>query len=408
MALLELQPETSAGARLVECAEALTDQLGAKATEHDTAGTFPFENIQLLKQAGYFVAPVPEQFGGQGVESLHDILVASSRLARGDASTTIGLNMHLLVVMNIARRWRTAAYRGNERRATAFARSLETIVTDEVVIAAAISEPQQHLAHPNTRAVRNEHGWLLNGRKIFCTMSPAASILLVSVTYDDGAGTLLYGYAEVPVNTPGVIIHDDWDALGMRASGSNSITLCDVQLPESALRGGFPVGSAIGYIERNLANGLFHVSTSLGIAESVHEAVIEKLAMSADGHVGAAEQMLVADNAMSLSAMRATFARAATLVDRFDLAHLQSDPTPTEWNGLFAEVQTAKAFVQNAATQIVERAMLLCGGAAYRRTHRLSRAYRDVRAGGFMHPLSTLKAYEFIARALLGLEASLS
>ena len=44
---------------------------------------------------GYFAAPIPEVFGGLGVDSAHDLLVASSRLARGDASVAIGVNMHL-------------------------------------------------------------------------------------------------------------------------------------------------------------------------------------------------------------------------------------------------------------------------------------------------------------------------
>ena len=37
-------------------------------------------------------------------------------------------------------------------------------------------------------------------------------------------------------------IHDDWDALGMRASGSHSVTFDGVELPARVLRGGFPAG----------------------------------------------------------------------------------------------------------------------------------------------------------------------
>src|SRR5205807_2490135 len=139
------------------------------------------ENIDVLKDVGYIIAPIPEQFGGVGVESVYDVLVASSRLARGDASTTIGLYMHLLVVLNMVHRWRTAVSRGDDRRAAAFATPLERIVDAGVVIAAAVS---------------------------------------------------------------------------------NSISFSDVHLPESAVRGGFPVGDTAGYIQRNLANGLFHAAAS--------------------------------------------------------------------------------------------------------------------------------------------------
>jgi alkylation response protein AidB-like acyl-CoA dehydrogenase len=118
--VIELQPETRAGARLVACAESLAERLGAQAERHDTDGRYPIDNVALLKQAGYFVAPIPEQFGGLGVDSVHDLLVASSRLARGDPSTTLGLNMHLLVALNLVRRWRAACHRRQERRAAAY------------------------------------------------------------------------------------------------------------------------------------------------------------------------------------------------------------------------------------------------------------------------------------------------
>jgi alkylation response protein AidB-like acyl-CoA dehydrogenase len=407
-ALIELQPETPAGARLVACAESLASHLAATAAEHDERGSYPHANVAVLKAAGYFVAPIPEELGGQGVDSVHDLLVASSRLARGDPSTTLGLNMHLVVVLSLVQRWRVACHRADQRRAAAFGRSLERIVQQGSVIAAAISEPNQHLTMPAARAERNGQGWLLNGRKIFCTMSPAATQLLVSATYPDREGNPLYGYAEVPGDAAGVTIHDDWDALGMRTSGSNSVSFENVELPETALRGGFAVGDATGYIARNLANGLFHAAASVGIAEAAHAMATRRLAGRGDGYVGAPEQMLTADNTIGVAAMRATFSRAATLVDRFHQAHLAVDATPDELLAMFAEVQAAKTFVNDTAARIVDRALTLSGGAGYMRSHPLARAYRDVRAGSFMQPLGSIRAYEYLAQAALGRAPSLS
>jgi len=71
-------------------------------------------------------------------------------------------------------------------------------------------------------------------------------------------------------------------------------------------------------------------------------------------------------------------------------------------------VQAAKTFVDETAARIVDRALVLSGGAGYRRSHVLSRAYRDVRAGAFMQPLGVLRAYSYLAQATLGLEPSLS
>ena len=137
---IELTAHTSAGSRLVATAEELSTELAARAAEHDRDGTYPFEAIDALKAAGYFAAPVPIDLGGLGVSSAHDLVVASSRLARGNASVAIGVNMHLVAVHNMERRRQVAVAAGAERRARGFASSLQQIAHDGVVLAAAISE----------------------------------------------------------------------------------------------------------------------------------------------------------------------------------------------------------------------------------------------------------------------------
>src|SRR4051812_16792971 len=227
---IELTANTAPGARLVAIAEQLSERLAARAAEHDLEGPYPFAAIAQLKAAGYFAAPVPVELGGLGVSSAHDLVVASSRLARADASVAIGVNMHLIAVLNMERRRQVAVAAGEERRARGFAASLEQIAHDGIVLAAAISEPGQDLTRPATLATRTESGWRIEGHKTFCTMSPAATHVYVSVTTTDGDGRDRYAYATVPINAPGIVVHDDWDALGMRASGSNSITFDGVDL----------------------------------------------------------------------------------------------------------------------------------------------------------------------------------
>src|SRR5205814_9901154 len=133
-----------------------------------------------------------------GVESVHDVVVAASRLARADASVAIGVNMHFAAVLNIVRRWRVALGGGNERRAAAFEASMREIATRDVILAAAVSEPGQDITRPGTTATRTEAGWVVNGRKMFCTMSPAATTLYTSVRFENGGGEELYGYAMIP------------------------------------------------------------------------------------------------------------------------------------------------------------------------------------------------------------------
>jgi alkylation response protein AidB-like acyl-CoA dehydrogenase len=267
----------------------------------------------LRKAAGYFAAPVPVELGGLGVSSAHDLVVASSRLARGDASVAIGVNMHLVAVHNMERRRQVAQAAGAERRARAFARSLARIARDGVVLAAAISERGQDITRPATVATRTGSGWRIDGRKAFCTMSPAATDLYVAVTYVDREGAERYAYAMVPTGAPGVTVHDDWDALGMRASGSNSISLDGVELPESGVRGGFLAGDPLPYMERNLVSGLFHAAASLGIAEAADAIARSALAGRMNGD--ARPRMQVAGNAVDLAAARSVVSRAAALID---------------------------------------------------------------------------------------------
>jgi L-evernosamine nitrososynthase len=402
---IELTAHTEAGARLVAIAEELSEQLAARAAEHDRDGTYPFEAIDALKTIGYFAAPIPVDLGGLGVTSAHDLVVASSRLARGDASVAIGVNMHLVAVLNMERRRQVAFAAGAERRARGFAASLERVARDGVVLAAAISERGQDLTRPGTIATRTESGWRVDGRKTFCTMSPAATDLYVAVTYADGEGIERYAYAMVPTDAPGVTVNDDWDALGMRASGSNSISLEGVELPEAGVRGGFRAGDPLPYMERNLVAGLFHAAASLGIAESADAIARRAIVGRIDGD--ARPRVQVADNAVDLAAARGVLSRAGALIDAHRAANPASDGTPTELDALFAEAQAAKAFVNEAAARVVDRALALSGGAGYVNGSPLARAYRDVQAGSFMHPLGANRAYDYLAHVALGEQTSL-
>jgi alkylation response protein AidB-like acyl-CoA dehydrogenase len=404
MTTMELQARTPEGAALVGLAGKLAATLADRAAQHDRDATFPHESIAALRAADYFTAPIPAQLGGLGVSSVHDLVVASGRRARGAASVAIGVNMHLVAVMALVRRWQMARAAGLERRERAFAASIEAVVRDRQVIAAAMSEPGQDLTRPSTRAVRTDGGWRIDGHKIFCTMSPAATALLTSVSFVDDEGVERYGYVQIPADIPGLRINDDWDALGMRASGSHSVTLEGVELPASALRGGFPAGDTVAYLDRNLPSGLFHAAASLGIAEAAFEKATSRGRIEGDARA----EMLVAESAIDLSAARAVIARAAGLVD----AHYEANPTTegsdAELAAVFAEGQAAKTFVGEAATRVVDHALALSGGAGYMNRSPLARAYRDVRASAFMHPLGANRAYAFLARIALGMRPELA
>jgi alkylation response protein AidB-like acyl-CoA dehydrogenase len=228
-------------------------------------------------------------------------------------------------------------------------------------------------------------------------MAPAATVLMTSVrfTADDGER---FGFVEIPADAAGVRINDDWDALGMRASGSHSVTFDGVELPAAALRGGFPTGATAPFLERNLPSGLFHASASLGIAEAAFTRAARPERIGDDAHA----RMLVAESVVDLAAARAAISRAARLIDEHYAANATANGTDDELVALFAEGQAAKSFVNDAAKRVVDRALALSGGAGYLNGSPLARAYRDVRAGAFMHPLGANRAYDFLGDVALG------
>jgi len=235
---------------------------------------------------------------------------------------------------------------------------------------------------------------------MFCTMSPAATDLYVAVTYTDEEGVDRYAYAMVPTDARGVIIHDDRDAMGMRASGSNSVSLESVELPESGVRGGFVAGDPLPYMERNLHSGLFHAATSLGIAESANAIARRGIAGRINGH--ARPCMQVADNAVDLAVSRAVLSRAADMIDEHRAANPASDGTAEELGALFAEAPAAKAFVNEAAARVVDRALALSGGAGYINGSPLARAYPRCQGRVVHAPLGANRAYDYLTHVALG------
>ena len=384
-----LEARTPAGARLLAVLDELAPALAERAPEHDRDGSFPFTSLEELRGAGVLAAPVPEELGGLGVTTLHDLVVAATRLSRADAALGIGVNMHLVLVHALERLRAVQAARG--RGVAELDQALAEVAAGETIMAAAISERGQVLGRPSTRATRTTEGWLVEGRKIFCTLSPAATVLQTAVTYEDDTGVERYAYVRIPVDAAGVVVHDDWDALGMRASGSHSITLAGVELPPEAVRGGFVAGDERAYMQRNLAAGLFHAAASLGVAEAAAEAVAPR---GADART----TVLAAENVLDLAAARAVVARAATLVDE-EAADVVT---------LFAEAQAAKTLANEAAVRVADRALSLSGGAGYLSSSPLARHYRDARAGAFMHPLGANRAYDLLGRLALGQAPDLS
>lgn len=239
----ELTAITAPGAAMVAAAERFARVFASSAFDHDRSATFATEHLDKLRADRFLVSPIPADLGGNGVDSVHDVLVSCSRLARGDAATAIGVNMHFAVLLNIVRGWQVGMARGAEDQASVLAGLLRHVADEDVLFASAVSESSpQGFTRPRTAAVRTEDGWVIDGHKVFATMAPAATIVNTAVTYRAADGSERYGFAFVLTSAPGVELHDDWDAIGMRASASGSMSLHAVCVDAGAVRDGFATG----------------------------------------------------------------------------------------------------------------------------------------------------------------------
>ena len=393
---LELNPVTEAGAKLVALAEGHAADFATRAEQHDREGSFPKENFEAMRESGMLMASLPEEYGGMGVDSLHDLGVGIGRLARGDASTAIALNMHLAGVWNTVR----TSQGENGQGATGL---LQTIGERGWITAITSTEAGTDLQHPKTEATPAENGWLLNGRKIFGTISPIADVLFVTVRVkvDDGYQATT---AVVIRAAQGLKIQDNWDALGMRGSGSGDVLFEDCTIPEAFLvgRGEWGVMSD-GATEAAASGNSTLVYAFLGIAEAAQEQIIELVTTrhTAERH---SIQRLIAENEIDIAACRAMLTRTSQGLDEYFAEHRMGESDHDALYLLAKDLQCTKWFVNRKAVDVVDRALTASGGSGYMSKSPLSRLYRAARAGSFMHPYSPNEAFEYIGKIALGLE----
>jgi alkylation response protein AidB-like acyl-CoA dehydrogenase len=392
-----IAPATEAGARVIDIAENLIPTLRERADTADRANEICAENYQDMQQTGLAAAFVPEELGGLGLRSMHDWILLMATLARGDGSAAIAISMHLSATRGLA-----GIFRANEpgtqphQRARRF---LEAVAKGEMLICSTTTERGTDNLHPLTEAHRTEAGWRIKGQKNFVTMSPIATHIAMNVRMRDDAGDHIANVL-MPMATEGVNPLGDWDALGMRASGSQSIAFDDCIAPEDALRVIGPWGgwSIPVLVNRTLANTPL-VGAFLGLAERAMELAIA--GQPDDARPGA--HHVLGEMEILLATSQSILAQLGQKLDAF-MAESSGGANAAYEQGheLMRDYQTAKWVVNRNAIEIVSQAMDLSGGGGYMSRNPLSRIYRDVRAGPFMQPHSPVDAREYLGKVVLG------
>jgi len=365
--------------------EGLLGRIRERAAGYDRENRFFDEDLAELRDAGY-LRP----------RSLAECVADQRLLAAYAPATALAINMHLVVV-GIAR---TLAERGDD--------SLAWVLADAEageLFAFGNSEPGNDLVMWDslTTAERVETpvaGYSFTGTKIFTSLAPAWTRLIVFGKQQAGPDGPRLVHGILTRDDAGVTTLDDWDTLGMRATQSRTTKLDGAVIPDARIVRFLPVGpNADPFIFALFANFLTLIAAVYaGIAdralELAVEAVKKRTSLKNGGASYAADPDIrwrVADAALALDSLAPQLEGIAHDVDA-------CVDRGARW---FRDLTGTKHRATETARYVVDQAMRLAGGGGYRSSSELVRLQRDVLAGIY-HPSDTESVHATVAQAVLG------
>jgi len=230
------------------------------------------------------------------------------------------------------------------RRAAASGEHLSTLAFSE-------SGSRSHFWAPNSTAQKEGGDVVLNARKSWVTSASRATAYVWSSKplQDEGASTLWL----VPAGTDGITVHGPFEGLGLR--GNDSVGLMEAAVRKTAAH----------------VSGVRHSDTGAALAElPTIRNYIARMRVKTD-----AVRTLQDDTVAAIAANRAD---------------------------TMLRVLGCKAAAGETATEVLDLAMRVCGGAAFRKDVAVERYFRDTRAAGVMAPTTDV-LYDFIGKAVCGL-----
>ncbi|MET4491221.1 acyl-CoA dehydrogenase family protein [Bradyrhizobium sp. LA7.1] len=376
--------------KLVGLAGELADEFGQRAEAHDLDGSFPFENYERMKQAGYLRVTVPEELGGLGA-TLPDLVLLQERLAQGCAATALAVNMHVSPVGQLASLWRI-------NHDSKLERWLRDIADGKVINSTVSAEPGAPLLrHSNTKAVRVDGGYRITGKKIFGTGSSIMTHMSTLAQFDGPKGSEILMF-RLSREEEGISILDTWHTLGMRATQSNDIVLDNVFVSDDSIFHRYPVGTLDGRMLQTVWGWAMPTfgATYLGVgAGALQRAKIDIKRFNK--HDDPRVQALFGEMEILWESAHATLMVVAQEVWSGELFRQMSVQ-----EGM-SRVTMSKYVAANNAVAIVDKVMSVMGGGAYFLKSPYQRIYRDVRAA-LIQPWQNPDVVEIAGKTALGIE----
>lgn len=364
--------------RFVEAVRELGPSFAERAARHDLEGSFVAENYAALKQAKLFSAPVPSELGGGGA-SHAQVCHMLRELAHHCGSTALALSMHTHLVA--AAVWR-------HRHGQPAEALLRKVAASQLVL---ISTGAGDWVNSVGRAERAPGGYRVTAVKRFGSGSPAGDLMITSAPYEDPERGSEVLHFPVSMQAPGVSVREDWDTLGMRGTGSHTIELKDVFVPDEAVSLRRPQGQwhPSWNVIATVAPPIY-MAPYVGTAERA-AAIARDTAKQRKAEPILLQSLGEMENALTTAQM--AWREMVELANDYDFA-----PDLDRANSVLIR----KTIASNAAIATVEKAVELVGGSAYFRKLGLERLLRDVQAAPF-HPLPEKKQLDFTGRVVLGM-----
>jgi alkylation response protein AidB-like acyl-CoA dehydrogenase len=364
--------------RIGQLVDSVEPVLVEGATKHDAENRFVAENYRLLREQGFFGAPVPAELGGFGATHA-ELCDALRKMAHACPATALAASMHSHLLA--ATVFKYLKGQGGDPL-------LRRVAAEQLVL---VSTGAGDWFESNGRLERVAGGYRMTAKKAFCSGSPAGDLLVTSSVFEDPAQGEQVFHLIVPLSSTGVTIGSDWDTLGMRGTGSQTVQLDSVFVPEESITvrrpraGWHPAWS----VALTVAPPIY-MAPYLGVAESARDRALELARNTKRPEM----PILVGEMENALTAARIAWEHLIQNAAGYDFV-----PEPERAN----RALIAKTLMTNALLEVVDKAMEVAGGAAYFRRTGIERFLRDVR-GAPNHPLPEKRQQLLTGRLALGLD----
>lgn len=373
------------------------EKFAPRAKRYDEEASFPFENYEDLRDTGILAMTVPKSLGGLGVKYA-DYAMLAAEMGRWCGATALTFNMHACTPLWTGHIADDLDMPAADRKQHEKNRELHfsRIVEEGAIFAQPFSEGSSAAAGKapfGTLAAKVDGGWLLNGKKIFASLSGAATYYGVLCTEDKPDSSVRDTvFMAVPADAEGVSIVGPWDPVGMRATVSRTLMMENVFIPDEQML--MPRGVYYQAARRWPHMFLTLCPTYMGIAQAAYDFTVAYLRGDIEGisvkrRMYPTKQITVADMWIKLQNTWAIFKQATS--------EARVDPSKEDRLRAYA----AQYSVMENANEMCRLAIRTCGGQSMLKSLPLEQLYRDSRLGSLMLPWTAELCLDRLGRETL-------